>query len=194
MRIAIVTIDSRRRSLYMRAILSWSIWCSLGWIFSRAYMMYLRRSPCGTFSGPLVSIWASNSSDCVVREGVRQHTTLTLDQTYRVFIERLARVMPNVRVDNEASQVLVLHCVDRVTDNAQDVETRQNRLRQIDLNAVEPLRQPLRCDGRKSLRFLKTWLTDRNGLPKDWLRQSQNNELARTWRCRLWRWKCFAAP
>ncbi len=64
----LITIDSLRRSLYIRAILSWSIWCSLGWIFSRAYIIYLRSKSCGIFSTPakLVSFTSSGSlSTCI---------------------------------------------------------------------------------------------------------------------------------
>lgn len=37
-----VARDSRRRSAYSRASLSWSSWCSFGRICSLAYMMYFR--------------------------------------------------------------------------------------------------------------------------------------------------------
>lgn len=47
-----LTIDSLRRSLYIRAILSWSIWCNFGWIFSRAYVIYFRRRSWGILSTP----------------------------------------------------------------------------------------------------------------------------------------------
>lgn len=42
-----VASDSRRRSAYSLASLSWSSWCSLGRMCSFEYMMYLRSTSCG---------------------------------------------------------------------------------------------------------------------------------------------------
>ena len=44
-------------------------------------------------------------------------------------------MMFNVRSQHKPRQLLVLDSVNRVTDNAQDVKTRQDRLGQVDIVA-----------------------------------------------------------
>jgi len=43
-------------------------------------------------------------------------------------------MIADVTMDNELSKSFVLDRVDRVTDHTQDVKTRQDRLRQVNLN------------------------------------------------------------